>query len=145
VSHNTTLESAIRPGTAEDLTAVEAIQGASPEAAQWNSGDYLQYGFVVAVEQGAVAGFLVTRPVAPGEHEILNLAVARANRRRGLAASLLNAWLADTSGDVFLEVRESNEAARKFYKYMGFQQVSLRQNYYRNPPEAAIVMKFHSC
>jgi ribosomal-protein-alanine N-acetyltransferase len=75
----------------------------------------------------------------------LNLAVAREHRRRGVARSLLGAWLAGISGDVFLEVRESNEGAREFYKSFGFQQVSTRSKYYQNPSEAAIVMKFHSC
>ncbi len=140
-----TTKPVIRYGTAEDLAAVAAIQKASPEAAQWDSADYLRYGFFVAVEQGAVAGFLVTRPVATGEHEILNLAVAPENRRRSLAGELLNAWLASISGDVFLEVRESNRSAQTFYNRMGFQQVSVRLNYYPDPPEAAIVMKFHSC
>ena len=135
----------IRPGTADDLAAVAAIQGASTEASQWNPEDYLRYDFRVVLEGGAVAGFLVTRHVAPGEHEILNLAVAPECRRRGVAGGLLAAWLAQVSGDVFLEVRESNGGARKFYNSMGFQQVSIRQKYYESPHEAAIVMKFHSC
>jgi ribosomal-protein-alanine N-acetyltransferase len=46
---------------------------------------------------------------------------------------------------VFLEVRESNQAARIFYKSMGFQEVGIRKEYYQAPLEAAIVMKFHSC
>jgi [ribosomal protein S18]-alanine N-acetyltransferase len=135
----------VRPGGAEDLAAVAAIQKSSPEAAGWDPGEYLPYGFLVAVEQEEVAGFLVTRQVAEGEHEILNLAVAHEFRRRGVARKLLNAWLSGISGDIFLEVRASNQTAQKFYNLMGFQQVSTRPNYYQHPSEPAIVMKFHSC
>jgi ribosomal-protein-alanine N-acetyltransferase len=39
-----------------------------------------------------------------------------------------------------LEVRESNERARKFYYRNGFIDVAIRKNYYRNPVEDAIVM-----
>ena len=38
------------------------------------------------------------------------------------------------TGTFFLEVRESNEARSKFYKYLGFQEVSVRPEYYDIPP-----------
>jgi [ribosomal protein S18]-alanine N-acetyltransferase len=135
----------IRRGERGDLTAVAAIQAESPEAAQWDTGGYLELDFWVAAGPAGIAGFLVGRTVASGERELLNLAVDRRERRRGVARGLLQAWLEGSEGTVFLEVRESNEAAQKFYKSMGFHEVSLRRNYYANPLEAAIVMKFHSC
>jgi ribosomal-protein-alanine N-acetyltransferase len=92
-----------------------------------------------------LAGFLVWRTVAEGECEVLNLAVAPAFRRRGIARELLNPLLTLRDAQVFLEVRESNEAARIFYNSMGFQEVGTRKLYYNFPVEAAIVMKFHSC
>jgi len=58
---------------------------------------------------------------------------------------LLEPLLNLRGSQVFLEVRESNQAARIFYKSMGFQEVSTRREYYEFPSEAAIVMKFHSC
>ena len=136
---------AIRRGGAADLPAVDAIQRRSPEASQWNPESYLQYDFFVAIEDGTVAGFVSVRAIGPEEYEILNLAVAPEWRRRGVAHRLLSTWLEGVSGDVFLEVRESNLGAQKFYKSLGFQQVTYRSNYYQDPPEAAIVMKFHSC
>jgi ribosomal-protein-alanine N-acetyltransferase len=135
----------IRAGEAGDLEAIGAIQAASPEAALWPPGDYLQYDVRVAVRGGRVAGFLVTRRTAEGEAEILNLAVAPEFRRRGFARALLCAFLHGFRGDVFLEVRSSNSSARGLYKSLGFQELTLRTNYYGTPPEAAIVMKFHSC
>jgi len=138
----------IRRGRPADLAQVAAVQEASPEAAQWNVTDYLQYDFRVAEAGGRIAGFLVSRTVAGLESEILNLAVAPDFRRQGAARDLLQSFLAQARGAVYLEVRESNRVARKFYKSMGFQEFSNRPGYYDTPgcsPETAIVMKFHSC
>jgi ribosomal-protein-alanine N-acetyltransferase len=135
----------IRRGGPRDLAQVAVIQAASPEAAQWNAVDYLQYDFRVSVRGIRVAGFVVSRALAEGETELLNLAVAPGFRRQGVARKLVESLLAESPGVVYLEVRESNLAARKFYNHMGFQEVSSRTGYYQEPPEAAIVMKFHSC
>jgi ribosomal-protein-alanine acetyltransferase len=136
---------AVRRGEPGDLAEIRAIQNASPQAAQWDAADYLQYDLRVAVEGSRVAGFLVSRTLAPGESEILNLAVAPECRRRGVARALVEALTADFGGAVFLEVRASNAVARIFYKSLGFEEVTVRSEYYEEPPESAIVMKFHSC
>ena len=135
----------IRRGAPGDLAQVAAIQAASPEAAQWDAAGYLLYDFHVSVRGIRMAGFLVSRTLVEGETELLNLAVAPEFRRQGVARKLVNSLLAASPGVVYLEVRESNRAARKFYNRMGFQEVSSRSGYYQAPPEAAIVMKFHSC
>jgi ribosomal-protein-alanine N-acetyltransferase len=136
---------AIRRGEAGDLEAVAAIQSASPQAAHWQVQDYLQQDFRVASSGNALAGFLVARTLTEGEYEILNLAVALAFRREGVARSLLRAYLESVKGSVYLEVRESNAAARNLYKSMGFQEVAVRPGYYESPPDTGIVLKFHSC
>jgi len=135
----------IRRGGPGDLAEVAVIQAASPEAAQWDSADYPRYDFRVSLRGIRVAGFLVSRMVAEGETELLNLAVAPEFRRQGVARKLVESLLGESPGVVYLEVRESNRAARTFYNHMGFQEVSSRPGYYQAPPEAAIVMKFHSC
>ena len=135
----------IRRAEASDLPAIEAIQSACPEAAHWPAADYLQYEFTLAISNETVAGFLVWRDLGDGECEILNLAVAPDYRRQGVARELLKPLLDLRDARIFLEVRESNRSARIFYKSMGFQEVSRRGGYYEFPPEAAIVMKFHSC
>jgi ribosomal-protein-alanine N-acetyltransferase len=134
-----------RPGGAADLDAVESMQYQSPEAAHWNPKDYLEHELWVATVEGAAVGFVALRRVANDEAEILNLAVAREFRRKHVAEGLMRAALEHFHGTVFLEVRESNNAARQFYKYLGFQVVTIRTSYYDSPPESAIVMKFHSC
>jgi len=135
----------IRPGEAADLEQIAAIQNACPEAAHWPPADYLKYDLLVAVVANRVAAFLATRTVIQGEYEILNLAVASPFRRQGVARALWKSFAASARGSTFLEVRESNQAARSFYLSLGFQEVGSRSGYYDAPPESAIVMKFHSC
>jgi len=135
----------VRPATADDLPAIAAIQRISTEAAQWNPAEYLDYRTTVAISDGAIVGFLVTRMVAEGECEILNVAVAPGFRRRGIARDLLSVLLRTFAGVIFLEVRESNQAAQNLYQSLGFQRVGIRPDYYREPPEHGIVLKFHSC
>lgn len=135
----------IRRGEPGDLARIAAIQAASPEAPSWPAGDYLKYGLLVAVCETRVAGFLAYRTLAEGEREILNLAVAPEFRRKGIARQLWAVFLERSRGSVFLEVRESNQAALSLYFSLGFQELGRRHGYYQDPPESAIVMKFHSC
>jgi ribosomal-protein-alanine N-acetyltransferase len=128
----------LRPGTPADLAAVRSILDQTPEAAQWTPEGH---DFLVAESDGAIGGFLVWRHTAPDEVEILNLAVSAESRRRGIAKALIAAL---PNGDVFLEVRESNTAARGLYGAAGFVEVGVRPAYYQNPPEGAIVMRLQS-
>jgi [ribosomal protein S18]-alanine N-acetyltransferase len=135
----------IRPGEPRDTAEIRAIQAASPQSAHWDPTDYLHYDLLVAELGIRIAGFLASRTLAPGEHELLNLAVAPEFRRQGIGRALVVHWLERSPGMVYLEVRPSNTAARLFYKSLGFEEVSTRPDYYRDPPEPAIVLKFHSC
>jgi [ribosomal protein S18]-alanine N-acetyltransferase len=134
----------IRAATGDDLAAIAAIQAASPEASQWDPEGYLDYDCLVAIEDDHVAGFLVSRQTAPGEREILNVAVELSERRRGVARRLIAAELERPRGQWFLEVRQSNLAAFNLYKACGFQEIGRRASYYHNPPEPGIVMKLIS-
>lgn len=91
----------------------------------------------------ALVAYALYAVIAP-EAELLNLAVLPSRRRQGLAAALLDyadAYLArEGVTDVFLEVRESNLAAKTLYTSRGFQAVGKRRAYYRFPTEDAIVM-----
>ncbi len=93
-------------------------------------------GFGVVARQGnQVRGFVLCR-VAVGEGEVLTLCVAEAVRRRGLGHALLKAAVEVATGrgltSLFLEVAESNEAARALYGRFGFDQVGRRSAYYRD-------------
>lgn len=131
----------IRAATHDDLAAIAAIQAASPQASQWDPASYLDYDCLVAIEDDRVAGFLVSRQTAPGEREILNVAVQLSARRHGVARRLIAAELERARGQWFLEVRESNVAALNLYKACGFQEKGRRDSYYHDPPEPGIVMK----
>ena len=138
----------MRRATREDLAEIASIQAASPEASQWEPSSYLEHECTVAIAQGSVAAFFVSRETAPGEREILNLAVDPAWRRRGMARRLLDAELSRSKTQWFLEVRESNAGARRFYESLGFREAGRRENYYptlaEGSPEGAIVMTFFS-
>jgi len=136
---------AVRPASASDLTEIAAIQAASPEASAWEPESYLNDGCLVGLERGRIAGFVAFRETGEAECEILNLAVAPASRRRGVASALVGQVLALFPGPVFLEVRQSNQTARKLYEALGFRQVGIRPKYYHSPPEDGIVMRFQSC
>jgi ribosomal-protein-alanine N-acetyltransferase len=132
-----------RAATEDDLPAILQIQESALDAAQWDPRDYLAYECLVAENGAAIVGFLVARAAGP-ESEILNLAVAPGFRRQGIGRQLLSDFGTRHPGDLFLEVRESNEAARRFYERLGFAVVIKRLRYYDNPPDSAIVMKLHS-
>ncbi|RZJ18443.1 MAG: ribosomal-protein-alanine N-acetyltransferase [Brevundimonas sp.] len=78
-------------------------------------------------------GFILMRQVAD-EAEILTLAVRPAARRAGLGGRLVGqaAVLSAARGAtrIFLEVAESNVAARTLYARAGFDEVGRRRGYY---------------
>jgi len=101
-------------------------------------------GFVaVAMEEEKVLGFAVLHRFGD-EAELFNIAVAPENQRRGIGQMLME-WLGYTAmsqniGRVFLEVRISNEPAKKLYEKNGFRPVGLRKGYYDAPKEDAVLM-----
>jgi ribosomal-protein-alanine N-acetyltransferase len=100
--------------------------------------------FRVARRHGHVAGFVVAYYVVD-EAELANLAVAVDERGRGIGAALLADAIAvareQGAGDMWLEVRPSNQAARALYTRFGFVEVGARKRYYRDPDEDAVIMR----
>jgi ribosomal-protein-alanine acetyltransferase len=88
-----------------------------------------------------ILGFLIAHHVSP-EWELENIVVAPAARRKGHGKRLLDALLRaarETNSEaVFLEVRESNSAARALYEKADFLLTGRRKAYYTDPPEDAI-------
>jgi ribosomal-protein-alanine N-acetyltransferase len=62
----------------------------------------------------------------------------------GIASELLQTEIASHGGVHFLEVRESNAAARRLYEGLGFEIAGRRPGYYENPNETGIVMRIFS-
>ena len=102
---------------------------------------------LVARARGAgpqrVAGFIAARMNADELH-VNNIGVREEYRRRGLGGLLLGAALGAAAGrgatGAVLEVRASNLAAQALYARFGFAVAGRRKNYYRDPPEDALVM-----
>jgi ribosomal-protein-alanine N-acetyltransferase len=141
----------LRAGNADDIRTVAAIERAS-FADPWSESAFRELlgsrsAIFLVVTRGAlkaVAGYVIALVVA-GEAEILNLAVAPAERGRGLGGELLDAGLEVVrergAREVFLEVRESNAAALALYASRGFSPLSRRGKYYRDPVEDALVLR----
>ncbi|HWU62860.1 MAG TPA: N-acetyltransferase [Ensifer sp.] len=94
-----------------------------------------------------IAGFVLSRTAA-GEAEILSIGVDAKVARQGLGWRLMRAALADIvardASTVFLEVDETNAAARALYAKLGFLKVAERPSYYAGPDgrkNAAHVMR----
>ena len=91
---------------------------------------------------------LLSGYTAVGEADITSVAVHPNYRRKGLAQKLMEhfeAHLPDDTESIFLEVRESNSDAIALYQKCGFEQLSVRKNFYTDPRENALVMQknFH--
>jgi len=100
--------------------------------------------WLVAVEGDTVAGYIGSQTVCD-ETDMMNVAVTAAFRRQGIAEKLVNALVAELqamdSHCLTLEVRASNAPAIGLYEKLGFTQVGLRKNYYRNPREDALILR----
>jgi len=90
-----------------------------------------------------VVGYICVNQVADEGH-ILNLAVHPEFRKRGIAKTLVKNILEDLRETacrfLYLEVRISNNIARKFYEGFGFKIVGTRKGYYNEPREDAVIM-----
>ena len=145
---NGTVGARVRPATAADLPAVVAIEQAaftdpwSPTSFRTLLGNPAVC-FAVAEGDRLLLGYSVAW-FAADEAELANLAVGAPARGRGVGALLLDAVLAEAAhrgaATVYLEVRESNAAARRLYVSRHFAEVGRRRRYYRNPVEDALVL-----
>jgi ribosomal-protein-alanine acetyltransferase len=135
----------LEPG---DVDAILSIQAESPEVAQWSRGAYERFAQEkmigwTAEADGSISGFVTARQVT-GDAEILNFAVRSDARRSGVGTLLLNevlAWAESARIEkIYLEVRESNRAARAFYERRGFHETGRRPRYYEAPTEDALLL-----
>lgn len=95
----------------------------------------------------AIGGFAMAQ-VAADEAEILTIGVSEEWRRHGIGTRLVDGLkrAAARSGaqSLFLEVAESNAAARALYAKSGFTESGRRKGYYARPvgpPEDALVLR----
>ncbi len=76
--------------------------------------------------------------------EIIKVGVLPEYRKKQYGNILLDK-AKEEKKEIFLEVRESNVVAIKFYENNLFEIVGRRKNYYTNPLENAIIMRWESC
>ena len=100
--------------------------------------------WLVAEDDGKVAGYIGSQTVM-GETDMMNVAVHPDYRRQRIAEKLIDALVGELkareSHCLTLEVRATNEPAKALYEKLGFTQVGLRKNYYRNPKEDALILR----
>jgi ribosomal-protein-alanine N-acetyltransferase len=143
----------IRHAREEDIPEILRIEQASDETPHWIEQTYrdmlrMQNGPAwrevwVGVAEGGMAGFAVVK-VLLDEAEIESISVDREWRRHGVGRALLEA-IEDSIriaalNELRLEVRQSNETARRFYESLGFVANGTRRGYYSNPAEDAVLM-----
>lgn len=99
--------------------------------------------YLVRTDQCPVAGFCAFWLVFDEIH-INNIALRPAFRGQGMGTALLERVLAEGRARharrATLEVRASNEAARRLYERMGFYVAGVRRGYYSNPVEDALIL-----
>jgi len=152
----------IRSATSADIAAILELERDCATAAHWSDAQYRQMlvdngreaGHLVLIalaenpSDRSVLGFLAARRIGP-EWELENIVVGAEARRRGVGSRLLQALLSaagnNNSETVFLEVRESNQAAQALYQRLGFEQSGRRKGYYTNPLEDAILYRRSLC
>lgn len=101
------------------------------------------YLYFVDEEEGRIRGFCGAL-LSIDEGDITNISVCPDCRCQHIGWNLMQTLLDETDKrgirKIFLEVRESNAAARNLYQRNGFQIAGRRKNYYRKPAEDALVM-----
>jgi len=100
---------------------------------------------LVARSSRELVGWCCARLIPP-ECELLKITVVPRHRRRGVGAALLGRLFPLCSHqdcrEIFLEVRQKNEAARSFYHRYGFTEAgSVRKGYYQKPPDDGVILR----
>ena len=100
--------------------------------------------WLVAVEDDKVLGYVGSQTVMD-ETDMMNIAVHPDYRRQGIAGCLVEELIVRLkkagSRQLTLEVRMSNESARRLYDELGFGEIAIRKRYYQNPKEDALILR----
>jgi ribosomal-protein-alanine N-acetyltransferase len=141
----------LQPMTTTQLDAVMAIEVAA-YAFPWSRGNFIDslaagHSAWLLTDRGdTLLGYYVAMRGVDEMH-LLNITVAPGAQRRGHARFLIEA-LVDVAREhrashLWLEVRDSNAAARAMYRQLGFEQMGVRKGYYPDAfarREDAVVM-----
>jgi ribosomal-protein-alanine acetyltransferase len=93
-------------------------------------------GFLIALRNNSIIGFLIGIKTSPSLARILILAVKEKNRKQGIGTALLSQFLSEMKHQnvtrVELEVRTTNQGALEFYKRQGFRLQDILHHFYQN-------------
>ena len=139
----------LRALAARDLDALEDIERMSYPA-PWSRSMFaaeLQKPGALALgayrESDELVGYAIVSRYVDAWH-VMNIAVAPAFRRRGIAKTLLERLFEITASDprrgYTLEVRVSNTEAIRLYEQLGFETRGIRRGYYTDNREDALIM-----
>ena len=106
---------------------------------------YLENGqtlFIVAKHDSEVAGYAAVL-CAADEGNLVSIAVDEEFRNMGIAREILDILYEELVKNgvekIFLEVRESNEAAISLYRSENFEEIGKRKGFYEKPKEDALL------
>lgn len=131
---------------AADIASLEKSASSSWPLTQIESELRQAAGIELVARSGEeTVGWCCARLIPP-ECELLKITVLPHHRRRGVGAALLNELFnlcsRDGCREIFLEVREKNEAARSFYRRYGFTESGcMRKGYYQKPSDNGVILK----
>jgi ribosomal-protein-alanine N-acetyltransferase len=131
-----------------DLAAIETIERSAyptPWSRSMFAGELSKPSSIClgAFEEQSLLGYLITSRYVDAWH-VMNVAVAPARQRQGIASALLGRLFELTAADdrrgYTLEVRVSNAAAISLYERLGFEPRGVRRGYYTDNREDALIM-----
>ena len=143
----------LRPMVGNDVPAVAKLEVALFGEEAW-SPDMLaselaaepgKY-YLVAAEEGVIAGYAGLLAPGGGQADVLTVGVAHDRWGEGIGAALVESLLAEAGRrgctEVFLEVRTDNDRAQRLYRRYGFVGIGVRRGYYQPSGADALVMRY---
>lgn len=98
---------------------------------------------LICKHDSKIIGFIIFSPINPEAH-ILSISVTKKIQSKGVGSLLLQSMLDQCAAmnykKIFLEVRISNLQAINFYQKFGFSKDAIRDNYYTDNSEDALLM-----
>ncbi len=139
----------LRPMTLDDVAAVNALEQRLFPVDAWPLHMFLSElsqpdtrHYLVAEDTAGIvgyAGLMCIEPIA----DVQTIAVVPEQEGRGIGSTLLTLLIdearARRAADVLLEVRADNPRAQALYVRFGFEQIHIRQRYYRDGVDALIM------
>jgi [ribosomal protein S18]-alanine N-acetyltransferase len=142
----------LRPMAGSDVSAVAKLEVALFGEEAWSpdmlaselAGEPGKY-YLVADEDGVIAGYAGLLAPGGGQADVLTVGVTQEHWGHGIGAAMLENLLAEAGRrgctEVFLEVRTDNDRAQRLYRRYGFVGIGVRRGYYQPSGADALVMR----